>query len=392
MTLIFNKAKLIFMSISKKIFIASSGLLAISLILWGVYSFSFKKPTITRSMPTEKKNEPAVITPKVSASNKIMSVSDEAVVAPVLTPDKTAIKYYAKKTGKVFKIDLDGNNKKTVNSAELDGLSAVVWSPDTTKVISRFDVAEKSRFFYYDYTTKKGTQLKENLDTVVWQKDNKILYKYFEPKTKERSLNIADPDGSKWLKITDFDFRYVSIAPVPKTGLLSFWNFPDAFSETVFQSAPIAGGEKKVLFAGKFGADYLWNQDGSLILISSSPEKASYNIQLGIANDRGGEYKNLEIPTFISKCAWSKDNKTVYYALPGNIPASSILPNDYMDKKFFSADTFWKVNTATGEKARIIDLDKIAGAYDATNLFLNADESMLFFINRTDEKLYKIDL
>ena len=115
-------------------------------------------------------------------------------------------------------------------------------------------------------------------------------------------------------------------------------------------------------------------------------------MQLAIANDRGGEYKNLDIPSFVSKTAWSRDNKTVYYALPGNVPANAILPNDYNDKKFLSTDTFWKVNVATGEKSRIIPLDKIGGQYDASNLFLNSDESLLFFINRADGKLYKIGL
>lgn len=378
------------MAISKKIFIASTALLAFFLIFWGIYSFSFKKTAGPPSAPAEEKTEP-VAASKTSAS-QITAISDEAVLAPVLTPEKTAIKYYSKDSGQVYQINLDGTNKKTINTKELPGLASAAWSPDTGKVITRFEANGKNKFFYYDYAKGQGVQLKDNLDTVSWQNDNKIIYKYFDPKTKERSLNISDPDGYNWNKITDVAFRSLSMASIPKTGLISFWNSPDAFFETSLQSIPLIGGEKKTLFSGKFGADYLWSPDGGMVLISSSREKASPQMQLAIANDRGGEYKNLDIPAFISKTAWSRDNKTVYYALPGNVPANAILPNDYNDKKFISTDTFWKVNTATGEKSRIIPLDKISGQYDATNLFLNSDESLLFFVNRADGKLYKIDL
>jgi hypothetical protein len=86
------------------------------------------------------------------------------------------------------------------------------------------------------------------------------------------------------------------------------------------------------------------------------------------------------------------NNKALYCALPGEIPASAIMPNDYDQEKFHTADTFWKIDTTTGEKSRIVDLNKITSKYDATKLFLNANESLLFFTNRTDGKLYKITL
>lgn len=378
------------MPLSKKIFIGSTAILAFFLIFWGIYTFSFKKADVPQTPPAEEKNKPVDI-PKTSSS-QITAISEEAVLAPVLTPEKTAIKYYSKNDGRVYQISLDGTNKKTINTRELPGLASAVWSPDTSKAITRFETNGKNKFFYYDYAKGQGVQLKDNLDTVSWQNDNKIIYKYFDPKTKERTLNISDPDGSNWNKITDISFRNLSLAPVPKTGLVSFWNSPDAFFETLFLSTPIIGGEKKTLFSGKFGADYLWSPDGSLVLISNFQDKASSKMQLAVANDRGGEYKNLDIPTFVSKAVWSRDNKTVYYALPGDIPTTAILPNDYADKKFTSADTFWKINIITGEKSRLVDLDKINGQYDASNLFLNSDESLLFFINRTDGKLYKIDL
>ena len=46
----------------------------------------------------------------------------------------------------------------------------------------------------------------------------------------------------------------------------------------------------------------------------------------------------------------------------------------------------------SGKKERIVDLSKITGSYDAADLFLSSDESALFFVNKLDGKLYRIDL
>ena len=184
----------------------------------------------------------------------------------------------------------------------------------------------------------------------------------------------------------------VKIARVPRTSLVSFWTVPEAYTKTDLRSASLVGADDKTLFQDKFGADYKWNSEGTKILMSHTDDDDKSKIRLAVINNRGGEYKNLEIPTFVTKCAWSSDNQTVYYALPGSIPDNSVMPNDYVSKKFTTADTFWKVDTMTGTKTRIVELNKIQSKFDATDLFLNSEESSLFFTNRIDGKLYKIDL
>lgn len=378
------------MLISKKIFIFSSIALVVVLILWGIYNLSFRKipeqlatlKSPDTSLSADPQNEPG-----------IEPLTDEAVLSPALSPDDASVKYYSKTNGKAFVLDIASKSKRILSDKELIGLSDIAWSPDKSKVISEFGTADgRSKFFLYDYSQNKGVSLKNNLDSVVWQNNEKILYKYFDAKTQERTLNIANPDGSNWQKITDLAIKDIRIAPIPRTGLVSFWNKPDAFTETILQSSPILGGERKDILKGKFGADYLWSPDGNSLLLSNIDGKGGSKLQLGLTNSLGGEYTNLGIPTFISKCAWSKTGKTVYYALPGSIPAGMVLPNDYAAGKFNTQDTFWKVDIATGEKSRLIELEKITAAYDAADLFLNSDESLLFFINRLDGKLYQITL
>ena len=384
------------MSLAKKIFFISSSLLAVILLLWGVYYLSFRKPAdrITKSQKKEEagaKENPAL--QKTGTADKIKVISQEPVLGPIFVSEDHIIKYYSKENGKAYQIDPDGNGKKIISEKELPGLTGVSWSPDKMKVISKFSKdGGGNQFFYFDYILRKGIPLISNLDFVVWGSDRKIFYKYFNPLNQERSLNMSNPDGTNWEKIIDLSLKDILIAPIPQSSLVSFWTKPDANFETILQSVSLVGQSSKTLFTGKFGADYLWNNNGAKALLSHSNARGGTKIRLAVINDQGGEYRNLEIPTFVTKCVWSRDNKTVYYALPASIPENAIMPNDYYNASFSTDDTFWKVDTQTGEKERIVSLDKITEKLDATTLFLNGDESFLFFVNKKDDKLYRIEL
>lgn len=385
------------MSILKKFFYASLLILIISLLFLGIYRLSFYKPSETAQV---KKEEPMPASPLDQPKKevaKIAAISDEAVLSPILASDDLSIKYYSQKSGKAYQIDLDGMNKKSISDKDLIGLSSVIWSPDKTKVITKNVNSDGNvQFYNYNYSTGIPTPLKKNLDEVSWDSTgNKIFYKYYEPATKERSLNIADPDGNNWKKLADLAYRNVAIAQIPQSGIVSFWNKADSMSETDMESIPAIGGEKKVIQKGKFGADYLWNNSGTNVLMSHVDAKGGSKMQLALLNFNGGEYINIGVPTFVSKCAWSKDNKTIYYSLPGNLPGTAILPNDYDSGTIKTSDTFWKIDIASKQPKRIIelaDLQKINTQFDATNLFLSSDEGYLFFVNRIDGKLYRLSL
>lgn len=385
------------MSIAKKVFIISTSLLAVILLFWGIYSLSFKK---TGNQAAESAaDKPGGASGLVSSllenkhAAKITALTDERVLAPVLSADDTIVKYYSEDSGKTYQIGIDGKNKSVISDKELPSLKDAFWSPDKTRVISKFSEPDgSSKFFLYDYRKSSGVPLKSNIDSIVWKNNDQIFYKFYNSSSRERSLNIANPDGTEWNKIVDIDIKDIAIAPIPQSGLVSFWNKPNAYDKTRFLSVSIVGENSRTLFQEKFGVDYLWNRNGTSALVSHTDDTDKSKIRLAVINSQGGEYKNLEIPTLISKSVWAIDNQTVFYALPGSIPDNSVMPNDYMSGKFTTADTFWKVNTKTGEKTRLVELDKIPGRLDAASLFLNTDENKLFFVNKIDGKLYKIDL
>lgn len=376
---------------TKKIFIISIILLGIALLFLGVYNFVFKKDSVGNNSNISPNEELKNNSSARKEKSAIVKISEDQVLRAVLARDSEKIKYYAT-DGTVWEIGVDGNGKKQISSDKLSGLQNALWSPDGTKVITSFSKEGASEFFTYDYQTKKAFKLKSNLDSVIW--DNigaKIIYKYYDQKSGERTLNVANPDGGDWKKLADLSFKNLSASPVPQTSLISFWNTPSASEESLLQSVGTSGGDVQKIFSGRFGADYLWSPDGSSALVSSLSEKNGKFFTLGVI-DRSGTYRDLNVPTMASKCVWSADKRTVYYALPGSIPENSVIPDEYMAKKFFTTDTFWKIDISTGKKERLAELADIDGQYDATKLFLSSGESALIFMNRVDGKLYKIEL
>jgi hypothetical protein len=384
------------MSILKKIFYFSLFIFILTGLLWGAYNLSFKKPQPEKEekIVTQVETEEVVsLQIKKEDEERIVKISDEIVISPTLSSNEDEVQFFSG-SGEIVSLDFFGKNRRLISTSEKMNVEKAMWSFDKTKIILKVKNNNGLvNFFLKDLTNNSVESIRENVDEISWQAGaNRIFYKYYDEKTSSRSLNVSDPNASNWQKIADVSYRDISIAQIPKSGLVSFWNQPDAYSPTIFTSVPIIGGEVKTIFKDVFGADYLWDHNGNRILLSQSDAKGGSKMQLGMINYNGGEYRNLSIPTFVSKCVWSKDGKTIYYALPGGMPENAVLPNEYDEKKFTTADTFWKLDTETNERVRLVETSEINEIYDADNLFLDKNENFLFFVNRIDKKLRKISL
>ena len=393
------------MSVSKKIFIISSVLLASVLFFMGIYNISFKEKNPVSNTKTSEEtpvssNEEKSALEKVAEAiglsknkEKIYSLSDETVIAPTITEDGKKINYYSRSNGSVYEIYLNGEGKQRIDNNNFSGLENVLWSSDKSKVISRFNNNGKISYSSFDYNSKKGSKLIDGMEYAVWSNlGDQIIYKYADSKTKKKNISMANYDGSNWKKITDIPVNDAWIASVPQSSFVSFWNSPDSFNETSLNLVSTLGGEIRKIFSGRYGADYLWSPNGTKSLVSYVESKGGSKIWLAVINNNGGEFQNLNIPTFVSKCVWSKDSKTIYYSIPTFSSENYVLPNDYQSRKVTASDTFWKMDIASGKSERLAETKDISSSYDASNLILSPSEDILFFINKNDGKLYGINL
>ena len=191
--------------------------------------------------------------------------------------------------------------------------------------------------------------------------------------------------------MTDLGESDFFLSSVPGSSLLSFWSRPTAEKSASLETISLSGEGRKTYAAPLFGADYLWSPNGEYALVSGSDAPLGKGLSLRVIGSDGA-MKNLSIPTLISKAVWSKDNHTLYYALPGSLPENSVLPNEYFDKPLHSKDTFWSIDISTGKKTRLVELKDAAQVFDSSDLFLSPKEDALYFTDRVKKRLYRIDL
>lgn len=378
----------------KKIFYLSLTFLVLALIFLGAYNFAFKNNVNDPAADEEKKQEAkeekkdSGFAPAESIENPI----NEEVLGAVAGED--GIYYYSLDEQSLKKVSFSGKNKEILMS-NLPGVpTRVLWSPKRGKALLLLRQSNGQPLWHFaDLSAKTLAPLKPEISHLAWNNlGDRIFYQYTDPGTGAQSLNTANPDGSNWKKLADLGTQDFFFASVPQSTAVSFWNRPNALEKTSFETVSIMGENRRTLLSDRFGADYLWSPDGENVLVSVSSQKGGGSIFLDVMNKNGGEYRGLSIPTLVSKAVWSKDGKTVYYALPGSLPATAVLPNDYYAKPLHTRDMFWKIDLQSGKKTRIVDLSEVTKSFDSADLFLSSDESALFFTDRVTRKLYRIEL
>ena len=89
-----------------------------------------------------------------------------------------------------------------------------------------------------------------------------------------------------------------------------------------------------------------------------------------------------------SKCAWSRLNKnTAFCAVPVPL-APAVYPDDWLEGKISFFDVLVKISSASLTAASF----ELTETPDATELFLDADEKNIFYVNRRDGSLWKTEL
>lgn len=380
----------------KKIFYISLGFLVLTLIFLGAYNFIFRNNVNNpvadtgkkQSLENENKAEKSVV-----SVDRIASPLNEDILGAT-TSDDGMLYYYSLDDKSLKKATPEGKNKTTLLSNLPGTPSRVLWSLRRDKVMLLLTQTSGQNLWYFtDLATKTLVPLKPEISRLAWNNlGDKTFYQYTDPVSGVRTLNISNPDGSDWKKLTSLNSAEYYISSIPQSAAVSFWNRPNALDKTAFETIGVTGDNRRMLFSEKFGADYLWSPNGTKVLVSTSNEKSGSSMTLNVMNSNGGEFQNLSIPTLISKVAWSKDSQVIYYALPGSLPESAVLPNDYFSKPLFTKDTFWKMEIATGKKTRLVDLKDVTQNLDSIDLFLSPSEDALLFTDRATKRLYRIDL
>ena len=282
---------------------------------------------------------------------------------------------------------LDGSNKNSLATYPFNSVTELSWSFDDKNVIVR----DSGKYYIFNFEKKEAVPFKSDADNLIWGNiGNQVVYKYYDLGTKKRSLNVSDLSGEKWQEITEIPFQFADVKMNPKKEVVALFSKPDSSQETQLFIVDLVKKEKKEVSKKYKGANFEWSPDGTKLLFSYTKDNGKTN--LAVMTVENETVLELNFPGLVDKCVWSNDSESIYCANPTFIDSGVVLPDDWSSEKSFSTDTFWQINTATGEQNRVIELNEINEDIDAKNLLLDKNEDYLFFIDRKTEDVFRIRL
>ncbi|MFH0851985.1 MAG: hypothetical protein V1845_00020 [bacterium] len=346
-----------------------------------VYNFVLK----TGEEPSQREGELQGQTPLAAKP-----ISQDKAFALAIGEDNLTIKYYLVRNSHVVSSDFEGSVIEPLTTNDLSGLVSVLWSPDRKKVIGVFQNQGVTKKWFYDHSTKQSSLLPADAKEIAWSPDSKkIVYQYTTADGQYNNISVADANGANWRSIFQTRLENLKIE-WPAPAKIYALSAPSSQQEGIIFAIDAATGASTKILSGVWGLEAKWSPDGQKFIYSASDQKGK-NLKLFIAASDGSQPKQLPVATLAEKCIWSGDNQTIFCAVPQKISSYETWPDDYINRKVIVSDDIYLIDTLTQKETKIAQSDD-EQSFDAENLVLSPQGDYLFFINRTNELIYNIEL
>jgi len=321
--------------------------------------------------------------PVTTNESKLKTISNGPVIAAKLSGETLLFYDFS---GQLWQIPVGATNPVAVDQTSISNPADIVWSLDLRNIVKSGSEQNDTKYIFSDFTTKTLVNLKSGIKSLAFSLDGKKIVYYIFENLKSNSLFTSDPDGRNQktligsLKLRD------TVLAWPKISQISLTVRPSGLTPGSVWTLDARNLVFTKMLGGLNGLETLWAPDGNSFIYSYTDQNG-YNPKLAIYNKKGEKKHLNDISTVIDKCAWASDSINVFCAVPKNWPEGMVLPDDYYKRVNLTVDDVWKINTETGEKNLLAsDLG------DIKNLIIDNSESNIFFINRSDQVLYKLNL
>lgn len=324
---------------------------------------------------------------KSNTNNKALEVNKNlATKAKVdLVP---SIRYVDRVTGHIYRMYLDTKDIEKISNRTIPNIYEAIFDNTGNKVIYRFLANDNNTILSMLINIndiKSAEYLPENITDISINKDNTKVFYINESNNKALgTIRLLSTGG----KTQNFSSSF--------TEWLSSWVNDDNIYLTTKPSYLVAGntynlnnktGSMTKVLGGIYGLTTLPNNDGSMVLLSSSSDIGP---TLQIFDIYKHKTESLNTYGLSEKCVWSKDNINIYCALPSKIQKQGYPDIWYKGEVSFD-DYFAKINTINKETT-VLGAPSSGESIDGIKLFTDENETTLFFINKKDSTLWSLDI
>ena len=314
---------------------------------------------------------------------RLIRLTDFSVVSPSLNAKEDRILFYKKEGGDLFAVPFQGGAAEKMAPVTVVGLVEAIWSRARDRA-AVFYLGDETLKGFLHIGTSSIAVLPNEIKSFSWSPDGKSLA-YLALKDDLINLVIADASGKNpkttfRTPIADARISWVSSEKI------AFQTAPSGLAEGfIFAFARSSNAFSKVYGPG-FGLQSLWSPNGTQILLSQAARENG-GIKTGIYDTAKKQYAALDVSTLTDKCVWG-GTKEIVCAVPRDIPALTVLPDDWLRGEFDSGDRIVRIDAEKNQSEDIFN----EGSFDMSDLGVSGDKKYLFFVNRADGTLWSLKL
>lgn len=323
----------------------------------------------------------------------VTSVTNDPAMSPTQAPDGKNLQYYNESDGKFYRIDPSTGKATALSDQRFPSATSVVWAPDNNKVALAFPDNSK---VVYDFQAKKQYTLPAQAEQVSFAPNSQqIAYAYLGG-TDSNVLVTSDFTGAQAKVVQEIGDKaaQVQVAWSPSNEVVGMYHHTvDSGVQEVVMIGQNEENLKNLTVEGQ-GFVGKWTPDGNKLLYTVNSAATDWNPELFLVYAKGdaiGAGKmDLNISTFIDKCAFDHAGTHAYCAVPDALPSGSgLYPSFASSVKY----TFSSIDLATGSSRTIAQpVDANYTRYTVGSVFVSDDGSALYFTSVPDNALHKIRL
>jgi len=298
-----------------------------------------------------------------------------------------SIRFIERATGHINSYELSSKKTSEISSTTIPGIEESFFNENGDTVIYRYLSSDNKtiKTFLAQLGKAQGEFLTENIDYVITNSEkNKIFYLirdnssvngyYRNFENSSSAENIFTNSYSEWIPqwINDNTIYFTTKASYSFKGSVFAYNLK---TKTF-----------KKIFGGIYGLTTLSSNDGNKILYNESNGSNSYLSIFDVKNNKTIETRIFGLP---EKCVWDEDNISIYCAVPNS--TSSKLPDSWYQGLTSFNDKFIKINSNIGSYEDLFNSITVTQV-DAINLFMDNNQSKIFFTNKKDYTLWVLKL
>lgn len=300
----------------------------------------------------------------------------------------SSLRYVEKVTGHIYQIYLDTKSTNKVSNSTIPGAHEVLINENAKTFIYRYVSNTDNKTitsFMATLGETKGEFLPSNIIDISLSLDKNNIF-YLTKNSNGVLGFIKSFETGKTSNIFEFAFTEWSSQWVNDQKIFLTTKPSWTVDGSLF-SLDIKNGTLTKIFGKIKGLTTLVSNNEANILYGNSLITGP---KLWLFNVEKHSTKSLNSYGLPEKCIWSKDNISIYCAIPNTITGVQYPDSWYQGLVSFD-DYFVKINTKTNRQTTLAN-SRNEVPIDATHLFLDKEEDTLFFINKKDSTLWSLDL